>query len=289
MNAHGNGSDFEADALYLAGRALTEDGTYDITSDVVLAAGLSATAAVEFRDGGVLAGRPYADAVARYSGVADVSWTVKDGDIVPAGTVVCRVLGDLAGILRAERPALNFLQRSSGIATETRRYVEAVAGTGCRILHTRKTAPGLRRMDAAAVLAGGGHLHRLDLEDTVMIKDNHWHALAKRGRTLKETLSAAADSGTRALYVEVENTDQVELACAAGATRLLIDNQSPATLGEWVQLARRLSPDIEIEASGGISLDNVRDYAEAGAGFVSVGALTHSAKAADLALEIDGA
>jgi nicotinate-nucleotide pyrophosphorylase (carboxylating) len=282
-------SEFEADALYLAGRALTEDGTHDVTSDVVLAAGLSAAASVEFRDGGVFAGRLYADAVARYSGVADLSWSVTDGEEVPPGTVVAHILGDLAGILRAERPLLNFLQRSSGIATETRRYVKAVEGTDCRILHTRKTPPGLRRLDAAAVLAGGGSLHRLDLEHAVMIKDNHWQALAMRGRSLQETLSAAADSGADALYVEVETSEQVELACEAGATRLLIDNQPPETLQAWGTLARRLLPTIEIEASGGINLDNVRAYAEANCDFVSVGALTHSVKAADLALEVERA
>jgi nicotinate-nucleotide pyrophosphorylase (carboxylating) len=287
VTTHPSGSEFEADALYLAGRALTEDGTHDITSDVVLAAGISATARIEFRDGGVFAGRPYAEAVARYSGVADVSWSVTDGDEVPPAAVVGHILGDLAGILRAERPLLNFLQRSSGIATETRRYVNALKGTDCRILHTRKTAPGLRRLDAAAVLAGGGYLHRLDLERAVMIKDNHWQALAKRGRSLQETLSAAADSGTEFLYVEVESTQQVQLACEAGATRLLIDNQSPEILADWIKLARKLSPGIEIEASGGITLDNVSAYAAAGADFVSVGALTHSVKAADFALEVD--
>jgi nicotinate-nucleotide pyrophosphorylase (carboxylating) len=143
-------------------------------------------------------------------------------------------------------------------------------------------------LDASAVLAGGGSLHRLDLEREVMVKDNHWYALEQRGRSLEETLSVAADSGTRALYVEVENAQQVELACEAGATRLLIDNQSPQTVGKWIGEAKKLSPGIEIEASGGISLDNVRAYADAGANFVSVGALTHSVKAADLALDVEG-
>ncbi len=288
MTSHQSGSAFEADALYLAGRALIEDGLHDITSDVVLAAGLSGTASLEFRSSGVFAGRLYADAVGRYCGLSDLSWSVTDGDEVTSGTVVGHIRGDLADILRAERPLLNFLQRSSGIATETRRYVKAVAGTGCRILHTRKTAPGLRLLDASAVLAGGGSLHRLDLEREVMVKDNHWYALEQRGRSLEETLSVAADSGTRALYVEVENAQQVELACEAGATRLLIDNQSPQTVGKWIGEAKKLSPGIEIEASGGISLDNVRAYADAGANFVSVGALTHSVKAADLALDVEG-
>ncbi len=288
MTSHQSGSAFEADALYLAGRALIEDGLYDITGNVVLAAGLSGAASLEFRSSGVFAGRLYADAVGRYSGLSDLNWSVTDGDEVTSGAVVCHIRGDLADILRAERPLLNFLQRSSGIATETRRYVKAVAGTGCRVLHTRKTAPGLRLLDASAVLAGGGSLHRLDLEHEVMVKDNHWYALAQRGRSLEETLSVAADSGTQALYVEVENAQQVELACNAGATRLLIDNQSPQTVGEWIGEARKLSPGIEIEASGGISLDNVRAYADAGANFVSVGALTHSVKAADLALDVEG-
>jgi nicotinate-nucleotide pyrophosphorylase (carboxylating) len=181
---------------------------------------------------------------------------------------------------------LNLLQRACGIATLTRRYVEAVRHTGCRILHTRKTAPGLRLLDVSAVLAGGGALHRLGLSHTVMVKDNHWQALRSSGRTLAEALATARELGVRGLQVEVETREQVEEATAAGATRLLVDNQAPATVREWIGLARQLSPSIEMEATGGITLANVATYAEAGADFVSIGALTHSVTAADISLEV---
>jgi nicotinate-nucleotide pyrophosphorylase (carboxylating) len=164
--------------------------------------------------------------------------------------------------------------------------VDAVAGTGCRILHTRKTAPGLRALDIAAVLAGGGAAHRADLSHAVMVKDNHWQALELEGGTLAGALEEARRRGVAALYVEVESPAQVEQACAAGATRLLVDNQAPETVAAWARRARALRPGIEIEATGGITLANVRGYAEAGADYVSIGALTHSVRAADLAIEV---
>jgi nicotinate-nucleotide pyrophosphorylase (carboxylating) len=181
---------------------------------------------------------------------------------------------------------LNLLQRACGIATATRQFVDAVAGTSAHILHTRKTAPGLRALDIAAVLAGGGMRHRADLAHEVMVKDNHWQALRAGGGTLADALVRARDRNIAALQVEVESPEQVEEACAAGATRLLVDNQTPDTLRRWAQRARALRPMIEIEATGGITLENVRSYAEAGADFISIGALTHSVHAADLALEI---
>jgi nicotinate-nucleotide pyrophosphorylase (carboxylating) len=164
--------------------------------------------------------------------------------------------------------------------------VQAVEGTACRILHTRKTAPGLRGLDVVGVLAGGGERHRLDLAHELMVKDNHWRALAQERRGLELVLKEARDRGATALYVEVESLEQVELACAAGATRLLIDNQSPETLRAWATTARKQAPAIEIEATGGITLANVRAYAETGADFISIGALTHSVRAADIALEV---
>ena len=181
---------------------------------------------------------------------------------------------------------LNLLQRASGIASTTRSYVDAVQGTRTRILHTRKTAPGLRSLDISAVIAGGGHAHRIDLSHEVMVKDNHWQALARSGNTLEAALAEGRRRGLRALYVEVESLEQLELACAAGASRLLIDNQKPETLKSWAQLARERASDIEIEATGGIALSNVREYALAGADFISIGALTHSVRAADIALEV---
>jgi len=246
---------------------------------------VQAAGVIEHRNAGVLAGVPYADEVARSCG-CKIEWAVREGDLVAGGTAVGVIRGELAEILRAERPLLNLLQRASGIATATRDYVDAVQGTGARILHTRKTAPGLRSLDLAAVLAGGGHMHRADLSHEVMVKDNHWQALARSGIGLEGALAEGRKRGVTALYVEVEALDQLELACSAGATRLLVDNQPPATVRAWAQLARERRPGIEIEATGGISLANVREYAEAGADFISIGALTHSVKAADIAIEV---
>jgi nicotinate-nucleotide pyrophosphorylase (carboxylating) len=271
----------EADRIAQA--ALAEDGETDITTTVTVSGRTTADGFIEYRDGGVLAGTRFADAVARACRCT-IAWTSSEGALVPPRTRVGEVKGKLAQILRAERPMLNLLQRACGIATVTRAYVDAVRGTSCRILHTRKTAPGLRALDVAAVIAGGGQQHRIDLAHEVMIKDNHWQALGPAG--LKSALREAKSRGATGLYVEVESTEQLELAVEAGATRLLVDNQSPETVRNWVLKAKALSPEIEIEATGGITMANVRDYAEAGADFVSVGAVTHSVRAADLALEV---
>src|SRR5688572_10543016 len=166
-----------ADAARVAEQALGEDGDSDITSAVTVPPGLSATGAIEFRTQGILTGTAYADAVATAAGLPTVTWLAEPESVIPAGSRAGLLRGDLGAILRAERPLLNLLQRAVAIATTTAAYVAAVEGTGCRILHTRKTAPGLRLLDVSAVLAGGGHLHRLDLATTVMVKDNHWRAL----------------------------------------------------------------------------------------------------------------
>ncbi|UCG87195.1 MAG: carboxylating nicotinate-nucleotide diphosphorylase [Gemmatimonadota bacterium] len=285
MNSLAAGPDREALAHELALRALAEDGPSDITSEIVGAAGRVARGRLEFRSGGVLAGRRYATAVAGLCELA-TEWGASDGDAVAPRTIVCTVRGDLAAILRAERPMLNLLQRACGIATATRAVVDALAGTGCQVLHTRKTAPGLRWLDVDAVLAGGGRQHRLSLADAVLVKDNHWHVLAERSGDLKRALEQARSRGVTDLYVEVESVDQVKTACSAGATRLLVDNQPPEIVKQWCSIARSSRREIEIEASGGLTLDNVRLYAESGVDFVSLGALTHSVQAADLALEI---
>jgi nicotinate-nucleotide pyrophosphorylase (carboxylating) len=274
-----------ADAARIAAQALVEDGDGDVTTAVTVPTGLRGEGTIELRSAAVLAGRAYADAVAEACGCR-VEWRLTDGDVAAGGTVAGTVHGELAGILRAERPLLNLLQRASGIATATRAYVDAVAGTRCRILHTRKTAPGLRALDVAAVIAGGGQRHRVDLSHAVMVKDNHWQALRRTGRSLADALAEAGDRGVTALYVEVESPEQLAEACSSGATRLLVDNQTPATLAAWAARARGLTPGIEIEATGGITLDNVRAYADAGADFVSIGALTHSVLAADVAVEV---
>jgi nicotinate-nucleotide pyrophosphorylase (carboxylating) len=267
----------------IAAAALAEDGDTDITTAVTVPPGTTAEGLIEYRDGGALAGAAFADAVARACHCT-IKWHHLEGSTVATGTTVGLVRGELAAILRVERPMLNLLQRACGIATATRAYVDAVRGTSCRILHTRKTAPGLRALDIEAVIAGGGQRHRVDLAHEVMVKDNHWQAL--RGEGLGQALAEARKRGVTALHVEVESIEQLKLACAAGATRLLVDNQSPETVRDWRRRARTLSPEIEIEATGGITLANVRAYAEAGADFISIGALTHSVKAADIALEV---
>jgi nicotinate-nucleotide pyrophosphorylase (carboxylating) len=219
--------DIEQNALAVAKLALAEDGLFDITSEVVGAAGVAASAAVEYRSGGVVAGSAYANAVVQLCNCGELKWSVGDGEIVHPGTTVATLDGDLARILVAERTLLNFLQRACGIATATRAFVDAVAGTGCRVLHTRKTVPGLRVFDVHAVLAGGGGMHRLSLSSAVLVKDNHWHVLERDGGSLRAACEAAKGRGINGIYVEVENLEQVTCACHAGATRLLIDNQNP--------------------------------------------------------------
>ena len=276
--------DLSVDATRVAAAALAEDGLIDLTTAVTVRQPIAGDATIEARTPCVVSGLLYAETTARAAGCT-VSWAAKEGDQIAPG-VLGQIRGDLAVILRAERPVLDILQRACGIATATREYVQALKGTSCRVLHTRKTAPGLRCLDVAAVLAGGGVIHRLDLAHTVMVKDNHWRALEREGRSLDEALTAARARGALACQVEVETESQVVLACRAGADRLLIDNQTPETVLQWSATARGLSPDITIEATGGITLKNVRAFAEAGADYVSVGALTHSVKAADIALEL---
>jgi nicotinate-nucleotide pyrophosphorylase (carboxylating) len=273
------------DAERIAAVALAEDGETDITTVLTVPTGVDGEGRIEYRSGGILAGAGYADAVARACDCR-IEWRAPEGRAVAPGAVVGIVHGPLGRILRAERPMLNLLQRACGIATATRAYVDAVAGTRCRILHTRKTAPGLRALDVAAVQAGGGTRHRLDLAHEVMVKDNHWQALRMEGNTLAAAVAEGRRRGVASLQVEVESEGQLEEACGAGATRLLMDNQSPATVRAWARRARELVPGIEIEATGGITLANVREYAEVGVDFVSIGALTHSVVAADIGLEI---
>lgn len=277
----------ERDARAVAERALAEDGDRDITSDATVDERQQGVARVEARQAMVLAGRRYADAVLAACGLSSVEWHAGDGEAVARDSVVGSIRGPLRSILRAERPLLNLLQRASGIATMTRAAVDRTADTGCIVLHTRKTTPGLRTFEVRAVLDGGGGLHRLDLATIVMVKDNHWQALRSAGRTIAAGLNAARAAGATGLQVEVESLEQVIEACEAGATRLLIDNQPAATLTSWAASARALRPGIEIEATGGITLDTIRDYALAGADYVSAGMLTHSVISADLGLEID--
>jgi nicotinate-nucleotide pyrophosphorylase (carboxylating) len=207
------------------------------------------------------------------------------GDRAAAGSVLASLSGRARPVLAAERVALNLLQRMSGIATATRRFVDAVSGTRCRILDTRKTAPGLREFDREAVRDGGGVNHRYDLSEMVLIKDNH-RRLAGGVASAVAAARATAPAGTR-VEVEIESETELREALSAGADWILIDNQKPETVARWCAIAREPGHPPFIEASGNVRLENVREYADAGVDAVSVGALTHSVRAADVSLELD--
>ena len=206
------------------------------------------------------------------------------GELVEARTVLAHLAGRARAILTAERVALNLLQRMCGIATATRRFVEAVEGTNASIYDTRKTAPGLRAFDRAAVADGGGANHRNTLSEMVLIKDNH----RRLAGGVAGAVAAARRGVPPGVLIEVEVEAEAELleAVAAGVDIVLIDNQSPGTVARWARIAREIRPSLSIEASGGMVLTGVRAYAEAGADRISVGALTHSVQAADISLEL---
>jgi nicotinate-nucleotide pyrophosphorylase (carboxylating) len=208
-----------------------------------------------------------------------------DGTVFAAGDVLAQIDGPAGGVLRGERVALNLVQRMSGIATLTARYVEAVAGTRARIVDTRKTTPGLRALERHAVRSGGGHNHRFSLSDAILAKDNHLAILAQRGLDLTEALLAAraAVSHTTHIEVEVDRLEQIGAALAGGADTIMLDNFTPEQLAQGVVL---IGGRAVVEASGGVNLDTVRAVAEAGVDVISVGALTHSVRSLDLGLDI---
>lgn len=252
----------------------------DLTSSLVPAGII--TAAITARDAGRLAGRACATEVFRQVDPSvTVDWHTTDGDPVAPGQTLAVVAGPRASVLTAERTALNFLSHLSGIATEVSRYVAAAAGGGrARIRDTRKTTPGLRVLEKAAVRAGGGDNHRMGLSEWVMFKDNH---LA--GMSIAEGVSAARRSWPdRLVYVECDRIEQVDEALAAGADALLLDNMTPDQVRACV--ARAGGHSCLLEVSGGITLDTVSEYAATGVDFISVGRLTNSAPALDIALDI---
>jgi len=202
-----------------------------------------------------------------------------DGDAVAAGTVLMRLSGNARAMLAAERAALNTLQHLSGIATLTRRYVEAIAGTGAVLLDTRKTLPGLRVLEKYAARMGGAHNHRMRLDDGVLIKDNH---VAVCGGVAEAVRRAKSANAALQVQVEVDRLDQIEPALAAGADRLLLDNMSPPLLRQAVSLVGGRVP---LEASGGVTLDTIRGIAETGVDFISAGRITQSAPAVDIGLD----
>ena len=275
------------DVEWLIERAISEDlGIGDPTTDLLIPTDLQGTAQVLSKADGVLAGVEVGLAV--FSRI-DANLTTKDfasdGDPVQPGTVVAEIQGSVASILRGERTALNFMQRLSGIATATAVYVAAVEGHSVRIIDTRKTTPGLRSLEKRAIRAGGGFNHRQNLGDGILIKDNHIEALKATGMSLREIVKSAYDrkSHTVNVEVEVEDLEQVEEALDAGASILLLDNMDTERMAAAVQLCKGKAVT---EASGGITLENVRQVAATGVDLISVGALTHSSKALDLSLDL---
>jgi nicotinate-nucleotide pyrophosphorylase (carboxylating) len=265
----------------LVERALAEDlGSGDVTSNACLPASLQLEAEIEARAPLVVCGLEVAAACfAAVDARLEVTLLRRDGDFVVGVTPLARVVGSARSLLAGERVALNFLGRLCGVASLTRRYVEAVSGTGVRILDTRKTLPGWRTLDKYAVAVGGGTNHRFGLYDAVLIKDNHIAAAGGVGAAVKAARASAAPH--LAIQVEVESLAQAEEAVQAGAQMLLLDNRTPDELREY---ALRYGERVSLEASGGVSLANVRAVAESGVHRVSIGALTHSAPAADVAL-----
>ena len=262
-------------------RALDEDvGAGDLTSQAVVPAGARAHGVVIAKEEGVVAGIEVAAAVFEaLRGDLAVDVRIADGDVAGPGGELLTVRGDARAILAGERVALNLLGRLCGVATLTARYVAAVEGTGTRILDTRKTTPGMRALEKAAVVAGGGTSHRFGLYDAILVKENHVRVAGGVGEAARRAL-AGAPAGI-AVEIEVETLDELDEALDAGVARVLLDNMAPDELRAAVE---RTAGRATLEASGGIMLDTVRAVAETGVDFISVGALTHSAPALDVSL-----
>jgi nicotinate-nucleotide pyrophosphorylase (carboxylating) len=265
----------------LLAAALNEDlGRGDVTTRLTVPAERSGAAFLTAKQAAVVAGLPLVESVFRLAGGGvEISFEARDGDSVSSGTILCRLRGPARVMLSGERVALNFLQQLSGVATLTRRFVEAVAGTRARIADTRKTVPGLRVLQKYAVRLGGGSNHRSGLDDGILIKDNH---IAAAGG-LSAAVRAARAGAPHGLKVEVEceTLAQVDDAIASGADMILLDNMTPEQMRQGVA---RIGGRALVEASGGIRLDNVRSVAETGVDVISVGALTHSAPAVDISM-----
>jgi nicotinate-nucleotide pyrophosphorylase (carboxylating) len=266
--------------------ALDEDFRYgpDVTSAATAAPGARAVAGVVARQPGVLAGLPVAFAVLDAAGVPPSAGEAlrHDGDRIDRGDEVLRITAPLREMLGAERTLLNFLTHLSGVATTTRRWADAVAGTGCTVRDTRKTTPGLRQLEKYAVRCGGGTNHRMGLGDAALVKDNHVAAAGGIAAAIRAVRDAAPGLP---LEVECDRLDQVREALAEGAGLILLDNMGLADLRAAVALARRY-PAARLEASGGLRLETARAVAQTGVDFIAVGALTHSSPALDLGLDV---
>ncbi len=262
--------------------ALAEDvGAGDITAPLT-PAGRTAEAVVLCRQEAVVCGRPWFEACFRkLDARATIRWLVAEGTTVASGSSICEITGEARALLTGERSALNFLQLLSAVATATRRYVEAVAGTRAKIVDTRKTLPGLRLAQKYAVRTGGGANHRLGLYDAMLIKENHIAAAGGIRRALAAAITCAPSGAW--IQIEVETLDQLKEALEVGAKMILLDNMNVDQMREAVRIAAGRA---ELEASGGIKLENVRAIAETGVDRISVGALTKDIKAADFSMRI---
>lgn len=267
-------------------RALAEDvGSGDLTASLV-PAGTQATATVITRERAILCGRSWFDEVfRRLDPTIDIEWHYMDGQRVAPNALLCRLKGPARPLLTGERTALNFLQTLSGTATETRRYVDAVAGTGCKVLDTRKTIPGLRRAQKYAVLCGGGTNHRIGLFDAVLVKENHIIAAGSIAAAVEQ---ARAVAGECMVEVEVENLDELEQALGADIDRVLLDNFTLEDMVDAVKLkVARKGYHVKLEASGNVTLETIGDIAKTGVDFVSVGGLTKHLTAVDLSMRFE--
>ncbi len=274
----------------LVSLALEEDlgASGDLTSQAVIPLDLQASATFVARAPGVLAGIQALEEVARAVDTRLMVHAIKaDGDRLVPGDRFATITGPMRGILAVERTALNFMQHLSGIASLTRRYVDAVAGLPCQILDTRKTISGWRLLAKYAVRQGGGHNHRMGLYDGILIKDNHLAALRQGLESVTAAITAALAKSRRKAWVEVEveSLDQLQRALGCHPDMILLDNMDPGTLREAVRLRDAAAAGVLLEASGGINLETVRAIAETGMDRISVGALTHSAPALDIALD----
>lgn len=251
----------------------------DVTSEAVIPEDAIFTGVMDSRHEAVIAGLPIAEAFFRsLDPDVEIEILVQEGEAVEAGTDIMRLKGKGRAMLTAERSALNTVQHLTGIASMTNEYVRAIVGTGCTLLDTRKTIPGLRVLEKYATRMGGAQNHRMGLWDAAMIKDNH---VAVAG-DIAEAVKRAVDAGIERIIVEVDLVDQIEPALAAGATHLLLDNMEPATLRGAVTL---IGGRVVTEASGGVTLETIFDKADTGVDFISVGRLTQSAPAADIGLD----
>ncbi len=270
-----------------ASRAVGEDvGPLDITSRLVVPASARAVATLVSRESCVLAGLDVAEAVFReVDGSLRWSTACRDGQVIQAGVVVAEVRGSARAILTGERCALNFLQRLSGVATKTAEYVNAVAGTTTKILDTRKTTPGLRALERQAVQSGGGTNHRAGLYDGILVKENHQVFMADgiSGETLRKAREEYPDL---CLVVEADNVSLAEKLLTQPIDRVLLDNMSNEEVGRVVALRKKLGSRVGLEASGGVTVARARELAAIGVEWISVGGLTHSARAIDFSLDL---